>query len=129
MTQFLYTQQVIDIHDAIIHSIGGRTGIMNLGLLYSAVEVVKSSMDGKLFHPTYFDQASAYLFHILRTPPFIDGNKRTAIASALIFLYNNRIHLILDELELEQLVLDTACGKIKKREISDYFQKHQALKQ
>lgn len=42
-----------------------------------------------LLHQSLFEMAAAYLFHIARNHPFVDGNKRTALAAALVFLWLN----------------------------------------
>lgn len=126
MIRFLNTQEVIDIHDLIINSFGGSYGIRDLGLLVSAVEIPKATMLKKHLHPTLFDQAAAYLFHICKNHPFIDGNKRTAIVSALAFLEDNEILLQFDERELEQLIIQTATGKADKKQISLFFQESHA---
>jgi death-on-curing protein len=41
--------------------------------------------------------AAAYLFHLSQNHPFVDGNKRTALASCLVFLAFNRLELDVDE--------------------------------
>ncbi len=54
------------------------------------------------------EMAAAYLFHIVQNHPFIDGNKRTGTAAAIVFLSMNEIELEADETQLEKLVF--SCG-------------------
>ncbi len=78
--------------------------------------------------------AAAYLFHIVKNHPFVDGNKRTGTAAALIFLDLNKVDLkaeILDELTdgktpMEEMVVKVAEGKIDKSDIAEFFRTHRA---
>ena len=67
--------------------------------------------------------ASAYLFHIIRNHPFVDGNKRTGAVASLVFLAMNKVHLEIDERKFEDLVISVAEGKTTKGEIADFFRK------
>jgi death-on-curing protein len=58
--------------------------------------------------------AAAYLYHIVQNHPFIDGNKRTGAAAAIIFLSMNDMELIVEEETLVDLVLQVACGAVGK---------------
>ena len=66
--------------------------------------------------------ASAYLFHIVMNHPFLDGNKRTGGATALVFLYLNGIRLNIDEEAFVDMVLAVAQGKLKKRGLARLLQ-------
>ena len=70
--------------------------------------------------------AAAYLFHIAQNHPFVDGNKRTALASALVFLLMNEVEMDSSEDDLTDLVLGVAEGKITKSEVAVFLQKHAA---
>ena len=121
MTRFLRVQEVVDMHDLLILEFGGLNGLRDLGLLVSAVEAPKASLSNEFLHPTLFDKAAAYLFHISRNHPFIDGNKRTAAFAALAFLEDNKVRLNFDEYEFEELVVETSMGHISKKDISRFF--------
>lgn len=120
---FINVEDVIDYHTELINEFGGAHGIRDLGLLISAVEMPKASMFGEYLHPTIFDKAAAYLFHIVCNHPFIDGNKRSGTVTTLTFLAANEIALKYDEIELENLVVRVAEGLVKKEEIALFFQK------
>ena len=120
---FLHVEEVIDYHTEMINEFGGAHGIRDIGLLISAVEMPKATMFGEELHPTVFDKAAAYLFHIICNHPFIDGNKRSGTVAALTFLEANCISLKYDSKELEELVVGTAQGKVKKDEIARFFEK------
>ena len=120
---FLTVEQVIDFHTEIINELGGAHGIREMGLLISAIEMPKASMFGEFLHPTIYDMAAAYLYHIVCNHAFIDGNKRSGVVAALTFLEVNNITLKYDEHELEELVVQVATGKVEKPEIAHFFKK------
>jgi len=68
--------------------------------------------------------ASAYLYHLVMNHPFVDGNKRVGLESALIFLEVNAVSLIASDDQLVDLVLQTATGVIHKPEIAEFFRRH-----
>lgn len=121
---YLSIDQVLMMQRELIAKYGGLEGVREIGLLISALEMPKSAVFGQLLHPTVFDQAAAYLFHIVKNHPFFDGNKRTGVACALTFLEINQIALNFDELEFEELVVKTAAGEASKKEISLFFENH-----
>ena len=65
--------------------------------------------------------AAAYCFHISRNHPFLDANKRTALASALVFLDLNGISLSDKEEKLYQAVVSTAAGDMGREELASLF--------
>ena len=68
--------------------------------------------------------SAAYLYHIVRNHPFIDGNKRTGAAAAIIFLSMNDMELIVEEETLVDLVLQVACGAAAKPEVTAFIRTH-----
>ena len=123
---FITMQEIIDDHAEIIHKYGGLSGIRDIGLLASAIDMPRAAMFGEDLHPTVFDKAAAYLFHIICNHPFVDGNKRTGTMAALTFLRQNRVHIVFTEeqtLALEELVVSTAQSKTTKEQIAKFFRK------
>ena len=64
------------------------------------------------------------IFHICKNHAFADGNKRTALASTLIFLDVNGYSVDADNDELENLTLETAKGEISKQYVIRFFREH-----
>ncbi len=122
---FLGVAEVLEIHVDQIARYGGSAGVRDLGLLESAVAMPTASFGGVFAHPTVFDMAAAYLFHIARNHPFVDGNKRTALAAALVFLRLNRIEITVEEEEEEyDMVIRTAKGETGKDAIAAFLRGH-----
>jgi death-on-curing protein len=121
--QFLDLDRVLRIHQSLIEAYGGAEGIRDVGLLQSAVAMPQASFGGRLLHGDLFGMAAAYLYHIVGNHPFVDGNKRTGAASAIIFLAMNGVDLQPDEEGLVNLTLAVAQSKAEKTQIADFFRK------
>ena len=104
-----------------IRGYGGAYGVRDPALLSSALAMPSSSFKGKYLHSDLFEQAAAYAFHICQNHPFIDGNKRTALATALVFLSLNGIELDDPKEDLYELMMKVAKGKATKTEIATTF--------
>jgi death-on-curing protein len=65
--------------------------------------------------------AAAYLFHIARNHPFVDGKKRTALMTALVFPGLNGYRLEADPGELFDRVVGAAEGLTSKSEFATSF--------
>ena len=79
---------------------------------------------GRFLHSDLIEMSAAYLFHIVQNHPFVDGNKRTGTAAAIVFLSLNGIELEANETQLEKLVFDVAKGKTGKHTIADFLRKN-----
>jgi death-on-curing protein len=77
------------IHVEVLAAHGGSAGIRDEALLESAVAAPQATMMGTPLIKDPLDVAAAYLFYICRNHPFIDGNKRAALATCLVFLSEN----------------------------------------
>ena len=73
---FLTFAEVIEIHDYQIENFGGASGLRDIELLKSAIGMPSATFGGTFLHPTVYEMASAYLFHLAEKHPFVDGNKR-----------------------------------------------------
>jgi len=121
---FLTLDEVLALHADQIERYGGRPGIRDIGLLQSALGVPAATFEGRFLHGSLHEMAAAYLFHLVRDHPFVDGNKRVGLAALLVFLGLNSLWLEADPAELEHLVREVAAGKISKAEIAVFVQRH-----
>jgi death-on-curing protein len=108
-------------HVSLIETYGGEAGIRDLGLLHSAIAVPQASFGGERPYDDLFDMAAAYLYHIVQNHPFVDGNKRTGAAAAIIFLAMNGIEIEADEDGLVEMTMAVAQSRVGKREIAAFF--------
>lgn len=84
----------------------------------------QSAFGGEWLHPTIPEMASAYLFHLVKNHPFVDGNKRVGLAVALGFLGLNERRLEATEDEVVDLVLSTASSVIGKADVAVFIRTH-----
>src|SRR5512133_2014132 len=119
--RFLSISEVIEIHENEIKEAGGLSGIRDRNNLESAVAAPQASFENE-FLMDIFEMAATYLNSIAMNHPFFDGNKRTALASALTFLFINgyEIDEIYDE-ELADKTLDLINRLISKSDMSNLF--------
>jgi len=120
---FLDIGQVLRIHLSMIERYGGEEGVRDIGLLHSALAMPQASFGGEPLHNDLFEMAAAYLYHIVQNHPFVDGNKRTGAAAALVFLAMNDVSIEADEEGLVALTLAVARGETGKTEIARFFRK------
>ena len=122
--EFVDTELAVAIHDDLINTFGGSLGIRDKGLLESALAQPQASFFGSLLHSTIQEQAAAYLYHICKNHPFIDGNKRTALGVMEAFLGMNDYQLNISNSDLENLVLDVANDRINKSTLTKIIEKY-----
>jgi death-on-curing protein len=119
---FLSLEFVLVQHQIMIEKYGGSHGIRDMNGLDSALNMPSASFDGQFLHTDLYAMAAAYLFHIVKNHPFVDGNKRTGTIAALVFLDINGIEVITDPDDLADFVLSIARGEVDKNQIADYLQ-------
>ena len=102
------------IHDRVVAAHGGAAGTRDEGLLESAVAATQATMMGEPLLSDPVEVAAAYLFYLCRNHPFVDGNKRVALASCLVFLRENDLlpNERLDVDVWEALTLDVAASRL-----------------
>lgn len=121
---FLTLNNVMDIHQRQIEVHGGSDGIRDEGLLLSALAMPQAGFFGDYAHKDIYEMAAAYLFHIVMNHPFVDGNKRTAAAAAIIFLGINDIKLTADNPTLVEFTLAVAQSQKTKPQITEFLKQH-----
>ncbi len=88
---FLDVEDVLLIHEEQLPRYGGSAGVRDRALLESAVAMPRATAGGEFAHEDLFAMAAAYAFHLAQNQPFVDGNKRTGLLAALVFLDLNGV--------------------------------------
>jgi len=106
------------IHRQVLLAHGGGDGIRSIELLESAVAAPQATVMGEPLISDPIEIAASYLFYLCSNHPFVDGNKRVALATCLVFLKQNEICEIgrLDIDLWESLTLDVAAGKLDREQ-------------
>ncbi len=118
---FLTVDHVLAIHRRMIAAFGGDATVRDHGLLDSAVMMPAARFRGRFLHQNVPAMAAAYLFHIGKNHPFLDGNKRTALASAEVFVLLNDRRLTATDEQLEELTRAVVAGRVSKKELIAFF--------
>lgn len=101
---------------------GGAAGVRDNGMLDSALN--RPLQKQAYGEPDLCELAAAYLFGIVKNHPFVDGNKRTGLATADTFLYFNGLDLQAQDEDLIQLVLMVAAGDVDENGAAAFFRDH-----
>lgn len=124
MTRYLTPEQVLFLHSRLIAETGGGHGLRDLGMLLSALGRPQGTFDGKDLYPDLFSKAAALIDSLVRNHPFVDGNKRTAITSAALFLRMNGYRLKVENEEMVRFTLACAQSQLSLDEIMDWFKQY-----
>jgi death-on-curing protein len=127
-TFFLTLAEVIEIHADQIHRYGGQAAVRDLGLLESALAQPEASFAGQWLHGDDYEMAAAYAYHLCQNHPLIDGNKRTALAAALVFLVLNGISILDPRARLKNAMFRIASGEMSKADFTGLLKKLPASK-
>lgn len=121
--RFLTLAEIHDIHADQIKRYGGSPGVRDQGALMSAMAQPSGGIGDSYFHENLYEMAAAYAFHLSGNHPFVDGNKRAALAATLVFLKLNGISLNDPVGKLYDAMIEAASGRMKKPELADLFRK------
>ena len=118
-------QAVIAIHDEVLAAHGGSAGLRSRDLLESAVAAPQASMMGVPMMTDAIEIAAAYFFYLCSNHPFVDGNKRVALATCLVFLSENGLlkKEVLNVKAWETLTLAVAAGVLSRDEATAKLRK------
>ncbi len=110
---------VIDIHAEQLAMFGGPAGIRDQGMLESALGCPQNKFAyGETDLPAL---AAANAFGIARNHPFIDGDKRAALAAMLVFLNLNGIDLLAPEADMTAAILAVAAGEVEEEILAQWL--------
>jgi len=116
----LETEFVIEMHDDLIATYGGALGLRDMSLLSSALG--QAELSRQFSEPSVHDLAATHGYHLCMDHPFVDGNKRTAAATMLVFLALHDLALVDPFAELVEDMVSIANKEIGKRELAELLQ-------
>lgn len=111
--RFLTTKQVIRFHEEAIRVGRGDPALRDYGLIDSAVFAPQNAYDA-----TLVELAAMYAHGIAKNHGFVDGNKRTALYTMLVFLEINGFELTLSNETWEPIFDDVAAGNITRDQLA-----------
>ena len=117
----LTLDEVFRIHARSLAGHGGSEGLRDSGLVESALASARNTF--YYANGDVFDVAAGYAFHLAESQAFIDGNKRTAVVAALVFLGRNGVYVQSATWELYSAMIDVAEKKKNKADLAELFRK------
>ena len=120
----LTLDEVLALHAESIERFGGSLGIRDVGLLESALGMPKATAFGQDLHETLHEKAAAYLYHLVKNHPFVDGNKRVGLGVCLAFLVLHGAPVEATDDELVGLVLAVVEGSRSKSDVAAFLREH-----
>jgi death on curing protein len=124
MMEYLTPQQILFIHHRLIETTGGSHGVRDLGALLAATARPQATFGGNDLYPAIHDKAAAVLESLIRSHPFMDGNKRTAITAAGLFLRRNGQVLSAEQETLYVFTIRMATGEADFAEAREWLVQH-----
>lgn len=124
MTRYLTKNEVLEIHRWSLQAFGGLDGILNLGMLESALASPQASFGGVEAYPTLFEKAAALAFSLVRNHPFADGNKRVGFWAMATFLEINGYELSSNQQEGANVFLELAAGQLSREQLVEWTTNH-----
>ena len=119
--RFIALQEAIQTHRRLLPLYGGMPGIRSRHGLESAVAAPQAAVYEGYLHSFPWGMAAAYVFHIIRSHPFMDGNKRTAMACAIKFLLDHGVELDLPPDESHRFAFRVAEKEFNEEEIAAFL--------
>jgi death on curing protein len=124
MTHYLSEKEVLLIHFKLIERYGGSHGVRDLDRIKSVVAAPSQEIFGVEQYPDVFEKAAVYARNIIGDHPFADGNKRTGIVAAIIFLQRSSQKFAAKPGELEDFAVQIATGRLGIPTITTWFKNH-----
>jgi death-on-curing protein len=125
---YLTPEQVLFIHSRLIQETGGAHGLRDLSMLLSALGRPKATFEERDLYPEVFTKTAALLDSLIRNHPFLDGNKRTAITAAGIFLRLNGHQMVVVNHEMVAFTLNCAQSRLSLDEIAAWIKRNSKSK-
>lgn len=114
---------VLAIHERVVDATGGAQGVRDMNMLESAL--AKPQMHFAYEKPDAFDLAALYATGIARNHPFVDGNKRTAFATAGLFLEKNGHELRVERDNEQQALFERmAQGQVDHVQLAQWYREN-----
>jgi death-on-curing protein len=116
---WIYRETVLTLHEQLLATFGGSSGIRDQGLLDSALARPENLLAYR--KPDVFDLAASYGFGLVKNHPFVDGNKRTGFAVAVLFLELNGYRFEAGEADATVRTLALAAGELQERDYGSWL--------
>ncbi len=111
---------VLSYHDLLLARHGGPSGVRDAGILDSALGRPVNLFNYE--NPSLFQLAASYAYGLIKNHPFVDGNKRIAFATAVLFLELNGKKFHATEVDAVLKTLALAAGEMIEDEYAEWIE-------
>ncbi len=122
--KYIDLEEILRLHFQIVTDFGGSHGVRDESRLMSVVDAPKQSVFGQDQYPSIHEKAAVYVRNIIGDHPFVDGNKRSAITVAGIFLMRNGYQLTATPKDLEDFAVKVAVEKLDVPAIAKWLEQN-----
>jgi death-on-curing protein len=122
--RYLSLAEVLELHRAAIEHTRGAQELRDLGTLEAAVAQPRLTFGGQELSPSLVEKAAALGFSLIKSHPFVDGNKRVGHAAMETFLVLNgdELRALVDE--AERMILGIASGTVSREDLAAWLGEH-----
>lgn len=120
----LLKDKIIKIHEQAIEETGGIQGIIDEGMLESALAAPFITFDGKDLYPTIIEKAARLGYGLVCNHAFVDGNKRTGAYAMLLFLNLNEVYLNYSQDDLSDVFVKIASNLASYEDLLNWIINH-----
>ena len=124
MTRYLTLEEILRLHFQVIADFGGSHGVRDEDRLKSLVLAPKQEVFGAEQYPGLHDKAAVYMRNIIGDHAFADGNKRSGVTVAGVFLLRNGMQLTATPKELEDFAVQVAVEHLDVPTIAAWLRFH-----
>ena len=121
---YLSAEQILFIHARLIEETGGIHGVRDLGMLLSAIGRPQVSFDDQDLYSDLFKKTAALMESLIRNHPFVDGNKRTGVTAAGLFLRRNGYRLTASNADLVAMTMKIAQSQSDLEALTIWFREN-----
>jgi death-on-curing protein len=118
--EWLSRRLVETLHAETLSRFGGTEGLREERLLESALSGPKHL--ARFEDPSVFELGATYCEGLLQNHPFADGNKRTGLLAARVFLFKNGYRLKPEEAETVAVIRRVAAGELSREEFAEWLE-------
>lgn len=125
--QYLSLEEILRLHFQVIADYGGSHGVRDENRLKSVVVAPQQTVFGQEQYPGVHLRAAVFMRNIIADHPFVDGNKRTAVTVAAVFLLRNKYSLTCMPKQLEDFAVSVAVDHLDIPGIAAWLQENSSL--
>lgn len=120
----LNKEQILSLHKSLIDQFGGESGIRDENLLDLSINSPFHTFDGTDLYLGSIKKIVHLSFSLIKSHPFLDGNKRIGAHTMLVLLELNGYSLEYTQDELIEIILLVASSKKSEEDLLLWVKNH-----